>query len=144
MGWQDAHLHEFRVGEVIYGESDPEFDYGRIIRDDRRTRLRSIAPTIGSSFTYHYDLGDSWEHTVVVESAKHPDSRIRYPRVIAGERACPPEDVGGPLGYERFLQALADPTDEDHEDLLDWIGGRFDPDAFDVARVNRRLRRRDP
>jgi hypothetical protein len=57
--------------------------------------------------------------------------------VLSGKRACPPEDVGGPWGYENFLEALADPKHPDHEDLAEWCGGPLDPEIFDVNAINR-------
>jgi hypothetical protein len=60
----------------------------------------------------------------------------RYPIVEAGKRACPPEDCGGSYGYIHFLEAVANPKHPEHRDMLDWIGGTFDPEAFDVRDAN--------
>lgn len=65
----------------------------------------------------------------------------RTPLCLAGANACPPEDVGGPPGYIDFLEAISDPNHPDHEDMLDWCGGDFDPTAFDTERVNKLLQR---
>lgn len=91
---------------------------------------------------YDYDFGDSWEHDVVLEAIEEPRPDARYPRVVAGKRACPPEDVGGAGGYEGFLKALADPADEEHAEWLTWVGGRFDPEHFDVIAANDRIPRK--
>lgn len=60
-------------------------------------------------------------------------------RCIAGENACPPEDVGGPNAYFDFLAAIKDPTHEEHTTMLDWAGGSFDPGAFNITDINERL-----
>lgn len=64
-----------------------------------------------------------------------------YPRCLTGKRACPPEDCGGPWGYAEFLEALADPAHESHASLLEWLGGNFDPAAFDLAAINAKLKK---
>jgi hypothetical protein len=103
--------------------------------------LRQAAPIEGVRFEYVYDLGDSWTHEVVIERIDPPDPGSPSVECMVGERACPPENCGGAGGYERFLDTIRDPRHPDHEDLLAWAGGRFDPEAFDLAAVNRRLRR---
>ncbi len=138
MGWTDSHLHLFRVGAVEYGDPDPESDMP--MRDERRVRVEQIA-TAGERFTYAYDFGDGWEHRVLVERVLAPEPDARYPLVLTGKRACPPEDVGGIGGYGDFLAALADPEDPEHATWTEWIGGAFDPDAFDGEAINRALRR---
>jgi hypothetical protein len=139
MGWLDYHLHEFRIGEVAYGEPDPEFDNDLEVKDDRRVRLDRAVDGVGVEFAYVYDFGDGWTHRVVVEHIHPHEPRIRYPRVLAGARACPPEDVGGPYGYIDFLEAIADPKHPEHDAMIDWVGSAFDPEAFDVDARNRDL-----
>lgn len=65
---------------------------------------------------------------------------MRYPFCLAGARACPPEDVGGAVGYENLLEAIHNPNHPQNEEYLEWIGDSFDPEAFDVNAVNRKLR----
>lgn len=91
--------------------------------------------------SYEYDFGDSWEHEIAVEKIFKRDQARKQAVCLAGKRACPPEDVGGVWGYERFLQVIQDADDPEHEDLLEWIGGEFDPEAFDLEGVNALLRR---
>ena len=141
MGWTNSHLHEFRAGDTRYGEPDPEYDEGDV-RDERSVRLFEVAPGVNDSFLYQYDFGDSWEHRVVVEKILTPEeSPPDLPVCLAGARACPPEDCGGVPGYEGFLEAIRDPTHEEHQAMLAWVGGKFDAEAFDLGKVNRRLRR---
>lgn len=140
MGWEDRHLHQFRLGEVRFGEPDDEFPPGPI--DYRDITLNQIAPRRGATCVYEYDFGDSWEHLIEVELEVAAASvTLPLPHCLAGERACPPEDVGGTHGYERLLAALRDPDDEEHDEFRRWVGRRFDPDAFDLGAVNRRLAR---
>ena len=140
MGWFDSHLHEFRIGGRDYGEPDPDWDLDRKVYADRRARLNRVAPARGSTFLYVYDFGDNWEHIVKVEAIRPAQPGVAYPRVTGGARACPPEDVGSVPGYERFREAIADPSHEEHEEMLAWIGGPFDPDAFDLDAANEAVR----
>ena len=64
---------------------------------------------------------------------------MKYPRCTKGSRACPPEDCGGPWGYGDFLEAIQTPGHESHEEMLEWVGGEFDPEAFDLDAVNKEL-----
>jgi hypothetical protein len=140
MGWRDYHLHQFKVGDVRFGEPDEEYLPGPI--DYRLITVNQIAPYRGSTCVYEYDFGDSWEHLIEVEDELPVDSvDSRVPHCVGGERACPPEDCGGVSGYERLLAAVRDPDDEEHDEYRTWAGRRFDPEALDVDRINRRLSR---
>jgi hypothetical protein len=88
---------------------------------------------------YEYDFGDSWQHEIVLEKTLEPEPKVRYPRCVEGERACPPEDCGGVWGYAEFLEAIGDPEHESQEEMLEWIGGEFDPEKFSVDKVNKEL-----
>lgn len=138
MGWLDYHLHLFVVGEVQYG--DPELLDEIECEPTWSARLSDIAPSVGSRFAYWYDFGDDWWHDLVVEAIVPPEAGGRYPRCIDGQRATPPEDVGGIHGYSEFKRALRQPRHEDHDMYLTWVGGAFDPNEFSVARANARLR----
>lgn len=75
----------------------------------------------------------------------HPaEQGVKHPRCLAGARACPPEDVGGPEGYLNFLDAIDDPEHECHEDYLDWIGDKFDAEQFDSAAATKEMQRGVP
>jgi hypothetical protein len=130
MGWTDSHLHQFVVGQVRYGTPEPEFDPD--ILDERRVPMDRLLREKGDALVYEYDFGDGWRHLVEVERVLPPDQCMTHPRCIAGERACPPEDVGGVPGYERFLDVIRDLEDPDHAHYLAWVGDQFDPETFDV------------
>jgi Plasmid pRiA4b ORF-3-like protein len=139
MPWSDSHLHQFRVGSIYYGPPDDEF--GRDIRSERATTLREIAPAVRDRFVYEYDFGDGWQHEIVVEEILPPDPTARFTQCLDGARACPPENCGGFPGYEQLLVGLRDPMHPDHEDLKTWAGDGFDPEAFNIEAINRRLKR---
>jgi hypothetical protein len=135
MGWTDAHLHEFTVGDVRFGVPDAEFEPGPI--DYRRITLNQIAPRKGAGCVYEYDFGDSWEHLIEVEDELPADTvSARLPCCLAGERACPPEDVGGAAGYAEFLAAFDDPSHPEHESWRRSMGPGFAPSEFDIDGVN--------
>lgn len=139
MGWENYHLHEFRIGRKIYGM--PDLDDERKVFDVKRTRVREVVQRVGAEFEYAYDFGDGWEHDVLLEGIFQPDPDTSYPRCIAGERNCPPEDVGGSGGYENYLAALVDPEHEEHEDMTAWRGP-FDPEAFSLPAINQQLQKK--
>jgi hypothetical protein len=139
MGWTDSHLHQFTVGGIYYGEPHPDDEME--MSDERRFTLNQIAPREKSKFAYEYDFGDGWDHEILVEKIFPPEPGVKYPLCVQGKRACPPEDVGGVWGYDTFLQAIRDPDHEEHDSYLEWIGGEFDPEAFDLDEVNQELRR---
>jgi hypothetical protein len=141
MGWTDSHLHQFRVRGKIYGVPDPEGPHrGPPTLDERRVRLATVAPAEKSRIIYEYDFGDGWEHDVVVEKILPPDANAEAAVCLTGRRACPPEDCGGPWGYENLLRVVADPRDPEHEEMLAWLGGGWDPEEFDAGEVNELLR----
>ncbi|MGH9043470.1 MAG: plasmid pRiA4b ORF-3 family protein [Acidimicrobiales bacterium] len=137
MGWEDAHLHAYRIAGVRYGPADDAF------AEEVDESSVSVADTLGarSRGEYDYDFGDSWEHDLVVEKPKGPLVLNGVATCTAGKRACPPEDCGGVWGYAGLLEALRDPRHEEHEDSLEWLGAVSDPEAFDPAAVNSRLER---
>jgi hypothetical protein len=146
IGWQDSHAHEFRIGDDCIApdwwiqEIGLDRDVGSY-QDERRTSIAAIVRELGirGQFEYHYDMGDGWVHRVTIETVPSAwdEYDLRMPMCTAGENACPPEDVGGPHGYQHFLECLADPTQPEHADMVRWIGGVFDPKGFDLNRLNR-------
>jgi hypothetical protein len=136
MGWEDAHMHQFMIGNTTYGVPDREFD----VRNENATQLSQVASE-GGTLVYEYDFGDSWEHLIEVEKVSPAESGKHYPVCIAGKRACPPEDCGGAWGYENLLATLSNPDDEEYEEMREWAGEDFDPEALDLDEVNAMLAR---
>jgi hypothetical protein len=141
MGWTNSHLHIFEINGQVFGDPrDDEFgDMGTL--DEADYRLRKVIVDEGLWFQYEYDFGDSWRHTLRLEKILPPDPTMHLPACLQGKRACPPEDVGGIGGYENFLEALRDPEHEEHDEYLTWVGGKYEPNAFDLELVNRCLRK---
>src|SRR5262245_58148197 len=143
MGWDDYHLHEFEIGGERYGNPAQWRDgFGGELEvvNEGRVKLSQLVAQGVKKFRYVYDMGDNWEHMIQIEKVLDAEVGVRYPRCIAGARACPPEDCGGPWGYGEFLEAIQNPEHEQHEELLEWVGGEFDPEAFDTEAVNETLR----
>jgi hypothetical protein len=138
MGWQDCHLHCFDIDGEQYAPPDPDNELPLL--DEMDYRLDDVT-RVGTRLRYTYDFGDWWEHDVEVEDVRAAGPDERYPTCLGGERACPPEDVGGPEGYEDFLAAIADPEHPRHAEMREWIGRPFHPDEFDPARISTLLRR---
>ncbi len=139
MGWENYHLHAFTANGTQYGSPDPEWELDMEDEDDVTVAQVLSAPP--AKISYEYDFGDSWEHVVALEKIIPPDLDTHYPYCLKGKRACPPEDCGGPWGYESLLRAMADPRDSEHDTLLEWVGGPFDPEAFDLDAINKRFPR---
>lgn len=135
MGWETSHLHLFKIGPDEYGDPNPEWPE---VQDHRKVRLYQAAQDIGQ-FVYIYDMGDGWQHEVLVERAYSDKTFTGAPTCLAGERACPPEDCGGIGGYTELLETLRDRLHPEHRRMKQWMGGPFDPEAFDLAETNRLL-----
>lgn len=141
MGWEDGHMHEFSIGQRRFGRPDPEDQLMGMpsAENERTVRLSGILGRVSSKVIYTYDFGDSWEHSIVLEKWLPIDPNATYPICTDGQLACPPEDCGGVPGFYDLVEALADPNHERYEEMLDWIGGDFDPQAFSVDKVNKML-----
>jgi len=118
MGWEDLHLHQFRVYGKAYGmyrdggvcfDDDPY----QVILADFRLRARE-------HFVYDYDMGDFWQHDIRIERVLPLDPRVTYPVCTGGTGDCPPEDCGGPLGYRNLIEERCSWEEMEHarEDLL--------------------------
>lgn len=142
MGWEDEHLHQYVINGIIYGIPNNEEDFFDLeVVDESDMLLNQVAQQTGDRLRYDYDFGDSWHHTLILEKILPPDPTMRYPRCLEGKRACPPEDVGGIGGYQYFLEAIRDPRHEEHDEYLEWAGGSFDPEEFDLEAINQKLRK---
>lgn len=140
MGWTNSHLYEFEIHGKRFTDLETwePFDDDEEPHDTEIVRLRDLHLKEGSHFTYLYDFGDHWLHDVIVEDVMPIPKGDRLPRCTAGARACPPEDCGGTHGYFELLEALSDPAHPEHESYRVWVGGAFDPEAFDLQRANSR------
>jgi len=138
MGWLGGHLHVFEVDGARYGTPDP--DWGMDELDEDRFRLDDVLPKVGMKARWEYDFGDGWEHDVLVEAISLRERRAEYPLCLAGRRACPPEDCGGPWGYADLLEALKNPEHPRHDELTEWAPPDFDPARFDTDETTEAMR----
>jgi hypothetical protein len=132
MGWEDCHMHAFRIGKTTYGP-DPEDELG--YADETKARLADVA-RVRTRIDYEYDFGDSWEHELVVEARTVAEAGQICPACIAGKGACPPEDCGGTYGFAELKEVLAGPESEERDEMLEWVDEDFDPAHFDLAAAN--------
>jgi uncharacterized protein (TIGR00369 family) len=142
MGWLDYHLHAFHVVSPdgkrplrIGIPDDSGFEGDEPIEPGWEVPITRHFTRPGVTVQYDYDFGDGWEHDVILEAISERQAGLKYPLCVGGARACPPEDCGGPSGYENLLEVIRDPGHEEHESVLQWLGGRFDPEKFDPGRV---------
>ncbi len=134
MSWFDTGDRYFVTKVTPWGEpTDMEGE------NEDAVTLAEVCPKIKSKLIYEYDLGDGWEHTIEVLKIIEPEAGVEYPVCLAGKKACPPEDCGGVWGYYELLETIADPDADDHEDMVEWLGDDFDPDAFDPEEANTTL-----
>lgn len=138
-GWEDYHMHVFASGPDEFGVPDPELRF----TDERRVSLGQLIGGVGDRLRYTYDFGDDWQHEIVVEELLDADPEIHYPLLVAAKGACPPEDCGGPWGYAELKEILADPSHEQHQEMLDWLGldnpSAFDPNALATDQIEEEL-----
>lgn len=134
MGWTNSHLYMFLFKDARFGIPDPEWDNDTL--DARKVTLaKAIMDTGLKTFKYIYDFGDDWCHTIKLEQLSPADANISYPVLTSCVGRCPPEDVGGPPGFEAFLEAINDPTHERHDEMLQWHGTSFDPANVDTQKI---------
>lgn len=150
--WSFSHLHQFEVGDRLYGMPEVMGDDlgGERLRSDQNTKLGKVLASGVEEFLYTYDFGDNWEHWIIVEQTFPPEPGVEYPVLVDGARRAPPEDVGGPPGFAEFLEVMADESHPDHADLRDWQAEPFDAEDMQLDKVEamlsrvRRSRRKGP
>ncbi len=130
-------MYQFLIDGIEYG--DPALLGELEAEDARAVTLDTIVRGERFKFIYEYDFGDGWEHEILIEKILPPEEGKVYPVCLTGKRACPPEDCGGIWGYADFLEAIQDPKHPEHDEMLEWVDGEFDPVAFDPDEVNAKL-----
>jgi hypothetical protein len=117
-----------------YGTPDPD-GWGLPVNSDaRKTLIKALNGK--KTFRYLYDFGDGWNHQIKVENKLPAVACPQVQNCIEGANACPPKDIGGRQGYADFLEVMADPNHPEHEHMMEWHGGTFDPTHFEWERVN--------
>jgi hypothetical protein len=137
IGWQNCHPFEFRVGETAWGLLDRD----NPASSPRAAETATLADVVALAHAFHYDYvyGEDWAHTIVLESVAPADPGVAYPRLVSAQGRCPPADIGGPIGYETFLRAIADPEHLHHEGMIEWDDPDFDPHVVDEASIRANL-----
>jgi hypothetical protein len=140
MGWENRHLFEFNINGLRIGEphEDDEGWGGKLI-DSLTVPLASMIKTTKEKFTYTYDFGDDWVHMIKVEKFLPKDEKVNYSVCIGGELNCPPEDCGGIWGFYDLLEKIKDKQHPEYRELIDWLGGKYNPEHFDIDLVNKTL-----
>jgi hypothetical protein len=136
MGWLDYHLWEFTANEHKYGmliPNDP--DWNARIDNAATTKLSALLTAGVKEISYVYDMGDNWQHRIIVEKLKAAEPGALYPRFLGGERRCPPEDCGGHPGYYDFLENIASKQSKKRKAALVWYGAPYDPDEIDEQQI---------
>ncbi|SPE51078.1 transposase [Verrucomicrobia bacterium] len=136
MGWGGGHMHEFRMPPRGFGP--PLRRFGQEGEDEDATLVRDVLVRKGQMLLYEYDFGDGWLHGIQLEQILPREAGRRYPVCVAGARSCPPDDCGGPPGYDQLVKALQNPSAPSNAELLEWCG-EWDPESFDPEAVNRLL-----
>ena len=137
MGWEDCHLYEFSKDGEKFGLPDPD-GWGEPVTKASSTKLNAVLGKKKEKLDYLYDFGDGWTHTIKVIEIMDEGA---WPFCLSGERACPPEDVGGVWGYAEFLETISDPEDPEYESMLEWVGEEFNPEKIDLEEINDNLKR---
>lgn len=144
MGWWGYHLHSFEVDGAVYERPYPDDWLRRETHDESEHRVGDVLGEVGARMCWDYDFGDGWQHDIEVEAIELADPGATYPRCVAGRRACPPEDCGGPWGYGELLGAIADERHPRHVELIEWLPSGWDPAHFDPAESTRSMLTRRP
>lgn len=140
MGWTNSHLHQFKDGNYCYAPKEFELEE---TKNSRTIKLNKILKKEKQGILYEYDFGDGWEHEILLEKIIEDDEKNQIPRCIDGKRNCPPDDCGGIWGYEDLLKTISDKNNKEYEEIMTWLGGKFDPEYFNMTGINKSLKKKD-
>ena len=145
MGWENAHLHQFIKGEKYYSlrHADDDFWDDHLNVDYTGKTVSDLLVKERDRIVYEYDFGDGWEHGILLEKVLDVDKGLALPVCLGGKMSCPPEDIGGVWGYMQMLEIMKQPGHKEYERYMDWLGGDFDPDHFNLEEVNHLLQEKD-
>lgn len=138
MPFEDYHLFDFRFGEQRYALPDPDWPDAKT-RNARTTKLGAVLVPGVKQFADTYDFGDNGQHTITVEAVSSAGLAVDYPRFVEGNRRAPPEDVGGTIGFEEFVNAVTKPRHRERKAMLEWCGGSFDPETIPTETIIERM-----
>ncbi len=141
MGWTNSHLHQFIDEKTFYAEPDEYNELAYV--DYRAIAINKLLKKEKARIVYEYDFGDGWEHEIILEKVLEGENDQVYPQCLEGKNTCPPEDCGGIWGYMNLLKIIADPKHEEYDEMMEYLGGEFDPETFDKKEVNELLKTED-
>lgn len=146
MGWTNSHLHQFIKNETCYSEKMPDDitweELGNV--DYQKMKVSDLLINEEERILYEYDLGDGWKHDIILEKIlPGEENELGKPICLAGRMNCPPEDCGGIGGYSDMLGILKNHGHEEYESFIEWLGGKFDPEHFNLNKVNKLLKSKD-
>jgi len=145
MGWMNSHLHQFIKGRTYYRARVEEDDFWDELDnvDYKKIKISGLLKNEKDKIIYEYDFGDGWQHDILLEKILVDDGKIKFPVCLKGKMNCPPEDCGGIWGFKNMLQILQEPKHEEYDSYLEWLGGDYDPEEFDIEFVNELLAEED-
>jgi hypothetical protein len=147
MGWENGHLHQFIKDRKFYSIRMADDCYWNEVKNTDYKKLKLNADyfftNIKDKLQYEYDFGDGWLHELMLEKILPIDPAIKYPVCIKGKNNCPPEDCGGPWGYMSLVEATKNKRSKAYREYKEWLGGDFDPEAFDLDEINELLQEKD-
>jgi hypothetical protein len=139
MGWTNAHLYQFNVGEEVIADTRLVDDELGPVTDVKGIMVTHVFTKVGTTITYEYDFGDGWMHHLeLMEISTHPIDEV-LPQIIGGENACPPEDCGGTYGYKELKEILMNPKHPEYKSSKIWVGSKFDPMVCDLKTIQQNL-----
>ena len=142
MGWTNSHLHQFIIKNKRYGNPEfQEFDEPGFV-DYSDVKIKKMFKNIEDAIIYEYDFGDGWEHSLLFEGTEEDESQ-KDAICLDGKNNCPPEDCGGVYGYQDLLKTINNPESDEYQEMMEWLGGDFDPEYFNKDEVNKALGKKD-
>jgi hypothetical protein len=146
MGWTNSHLHLFKKNEICYAENTADDftweESGHV--DYQEMKVSDLLINEGDRILYEYDFGDGWEHEIILEKILPGEgNELGKPVCLEGKMNCPPEDYGGIRGYSYMLEILKNPDHKEYDSFKAWLGGKFDPEYFNLNKVNKLLKSKD-
>ena len=141
VGWEGYHLNQFIAGKTYYAEPSDDAWVVGMQEDASKCTIGSLLSRVKSKIKWEYDFGDSWVHEItLVEKQAVDDNEMVKVELLNGSGACPPEDCGGVCGYRHLLNVLKNPADEEYEEMIEWLGGGFDPKSFSLTAARNKVK----
>ena len=136
MGWLNCHLWTLEGGDRRFSMRLTDVpEWNERYENSDTTILGMLLHAGLRRMEYVYDMGDYWEHRVIVERLTAALPKMRYPQFLGGERRCPPEDCGGVPGYYEFLRNVTSEQQDKRAHALVWYGEVYDPEDIGTKKI---------